>query len=795
EFLHGVTDVPAVFNDNIRYPAGEYYVDILVNSEPTGKMRLTVSKEDESSNTLCLSPEWLQSAGVFLAPAFYASTFDSVRNCYRLTQAENTAIVFDQNAQTLAFSIPQAWLLRADNPLRWDEGIAGLRMNYAGNVNQSFQKKNNSDTDGDSNAMSAYGTLRSTLNAAGWVLDSDMSASRYYGQNTFSTNSITLTRPVPSVRGDFTAGRAMTHNQVFSDFSFDGLSLQSNDNMRPWESRGYAPVITGVAASMTRITVSQNGYTLRSLVVPAGAWKIDDLAPAGTGTLLVTAEDSSGKKTVTEYPVATLPTLLRSGDYNYALVTGQKNTRNDISGTFRSGEGYFMMASLDRGFDTRTLNIATILHKRYQSAGVGISQSMGFMGALSLSTSTSRAEYDDNTVKKGNSVSVKYAKSFTNRTDLQLMTWRYQTEGYIDFASWDPDSRRALHLDGYDPSVTLLTMNGRERARYEARLTQQMDNASLGLSWWQTTYYGRQGSAQGGTLSGSTAFHNGVSLFLSGSYSRSPWSQKDDYYASLGISVPFTLEGRSHYSSSTASWSRASGSAFNTSAGATVSDALSYSVNTGMSAQQGGSAGATVSYAMNPVSTQASVEQSRDRTSLGGGFSGSVLLTGKTGLTLTRETADTIALVRVKDTPGVRVNGSRPTDSHGVTVMGLTPYMANTLSIDPESMPENREFTNANRSVTPTERAIVYREFDAAQVKRYILQVRDRQGRLLAGGNARTDNGLDAGFVTADGVLIMSLLAAPSRITINRNIGGDCSFSASSLSADINHVQAVQCDN
>ncbi|MCX8981205.1 hypothetical protein NLN92_25040, partial [Citrobacter portucalensis] len=42
EFLHGVTDVPAVFNDNIRYPAGEYYVDILVNSEPTGKMRLTV---------------------------------------------------------------------------------------------------------------------------------------------------------------------------------------------------------------------------------------------------------------------------------------------------------------------------------------------------------------------------------------------------------------------------------------------------------------------------------------------------------------------------------------------------------------------------------------------------------------------------------------------------------------------------------------------------------------------------------------------------------------------------------
>ena len=52
------------------------------------------------------------------------------------------------------------------------------------------------------------------------------------------------------------------------------MSLRSERDMRPWEKRGYAPVISGVANSNAKITISQNGYVLSSQVVPAQAYQL-----------------------------------------------------------------------------------------------------------------------------------------------------------------------------------------------------------------------------------------------------------------------------------------------------------------------------------------------------------------------------------------------------------------------------------------------------------------------------------------------------------------------------------------
>ena len=255
QFLQGVSDVPAVFDDSIRFPAGQYYVDVCVNGDSTGRMMLSISKEEQADNVLCLSPEWLREAGVLFTPSFYEETFDRVRGCYRLTRAENTSVVFTQGTQVLDFSLPQAWLLKKTDPTLWDEGITGLRLSYDGNFNQNIQQKNRRGN----KKLDAYGGLRAALNIGGWVLKSDMNATRYNERNQFMANSVTLTRPIGALGGDFTLGHAQTRNQLFSDFSFDGIALASNDNMRPQETRGYAPVINGVAASQSRVTISQGG--------------------------------------------------------------------------------------------------------------------------------------------------------------------------------------------------------------------------------------------------------------------------------------------------------------------------------------------------------------------------------------------------------------------------------------------------------------------------------------------------------------------------------------------------------
>ena len=122
--------------------------------------------------------------------------------------------------------------------------------------------------------------------------------------------------------------------------------------------------------------------------------------------------------------------------------------------------------ALTGGLSSTTLNMATLLHSGYQAAGIGVTQSMGMWGALALSVNGSRAEYDDGSRRQGVSATAKYAKSFTNKTDIQLLTYRYQSPGYTEFASWDPkygDRRKIYDPDGLGLNDHYVWFDGREK--------------------------------------------------------------------------------------------------------------------------------------------------------------------------------------------------------------------------------------------------------------------------------------------------------------------------------------------
>lgn len=794
-FLQGTTDVPSVLKDGVKYPAGQYYVDVSLNGTRTGRSTLVISPEDEQAGQLCLSPEWLQNAGIFFKPQAYQDTFNSVRGCYLPGQKDSTKVSFDLGTQTLDFSIPQAWLAEKNDAARWDYGINGLRLKYNGNFNQNVQTRNNNGYGDDT--LNAYGSFNTSLNVGRWILSSDMNATRSAWGSEFTTNNLTLSTAISQVKGDLLLGRSQTRTELFSDFGFYGAALRSNSNMRTWQTRGYAPVITGVASTTSRITVTQGGYTISSRVVPPGPYRLDDLNSTSNGNLVVTVEDDGGRKTVTEYPVATLPSLLRPGDYNYNLAVGQRNDSNELSNAFSSGNGTFGLASLDWGLSSTTLNMATLLHSGYQAAGVGVTQSMGMWGALALSVNGSRAEYDDGSRRQGMSATAKYAKSFTSKTDIQLLTYRYQSPGYTEFASWNPkygDRRRIYDPDGLGLNDRYIWFDGREKARYEARLSHRMDSIYLSGSFWQQTYWNRNRDAIGASLSASTTILDGVSLYLNGNYSRSAWSTSDEYTGSLGVSIPFTLGGVRHYSSNTAGYSRYNGMSFNTSTSATLNERLNYSVNAGTDERSNNTAGVSASYAFDRMQTNMAISKTRDTTTLSGSVSGSAIATAQTGLLLTKEASDTVAVVRIKDTPGVTFNGSMPTNGSGSTVLYLTGYNPTTISINPENVPDSAELMNTSYDVVPTEKAIIYREFGFQNVLRYIVRVRDAQGNTLTGGSATTEQGLDAGFITNNGVLLMNLLAAPKTITVSQSSGKQCRFSAAGLKENTGTVQEIRCE-
>lgn len=773
DFVHGVSVIPSILKEDSLYPKGQYLTDVVVNGERTGRMNLTITDEEERNNLLCLTPEWLKEAGVMLNADAYKDVFDEGGQCYRLTKKNHTLVDFDYGAQTLNFSIPQAYMLAKSDPSRWDYGVNGGRLKYYGNFNKTTH-----------NDLNAFGNFDLGINVGRWVLSSNMNVSRTDDETEITSSDMTLSTAISQVQGDLLLGKSQTRTELFSDFNFYGAALRSNSNMRPWEARGYAPDISGIAATPSRITVSQNGYTVYSRMVPAGPYNLDDLRPMGNGDLIVTVEDESGHKTQQVYPVTTLPTLLRPGEYQYNLAVGKKNNSNELDKAFTSDTGLFWLGSFDYGFSSTTLNSAAILNDDYQSAALGVTQMLGALGAVSFSAGLSKATYDNGEQKTGQSISAKYAKSFTERTDLQLLTYRYQSKGYVEFSDFSP--RDKWYMDN-------------QKSRYEARLSHRFEDAYLSGSYWRQDYWNREGYDSGSILSVSTTLFDSVSVFLNGSYSKYARSDKPDYSASLSVSIPFDMRGIRHYSSNSVGYSRYGGTTFNAGVSASPTDRFNYSLNANTSSKGSRGTAASASYAFDVIQTNLGVSQTRSsyggsQTSVSGSFSGSVLGTAETGLFFSKEASGTVGIVSVPGVEGITFNGSMPTDRNGNTVVWLSEYAENNININMDNVPDNLEFETTSYKVVPTENAMVYRKFGFENMLRYILRVRGPEGKYLTGGNASTEQGLSAGFISSNGVLLMNMLAEPKSVRVDMGGGKQCQFSVQGLKANTNKVQEVRCE-
>jgi outer membrane usher protein FimD/PapC len=768
DFLQGTTSSPSILDANIQFPAGIYDVDVRMNGKGLGRRTLTISKQEEKTGVLCLSVDWLKQGGVIFNPAHYQSVFNVQQQCYALASEAHTKVAFNLNNQSIVFTIPQAYLYDDSDSAQWDFGEDGARVKYNGNFTQSTEQD-----------LSAFGNVDIGLNVGRWRFDSNINASTYGNDHTFSTNNMVASTPISHIRGDLLLGRAQTRSSLFADFGFYGASVRSNSEMVPWALRGYAPVISGIADSNSRITVTQDGYTIYSKIVPSGPYSLDDIAPVGNGDITVTIMGDSGKKTVNTYPIATLPTLLRPEEYKYNFVIGAKNNSADIKDAFSSSDGVFSLWDIDYGFSDYTLSAATILHGQYQSVGLGLTKSLGQWGALNGDIAGAAAQYDNETKSNGVSVGVKYAKSFTDRTDIQLLAYRYQSSGYVEFADFIPSDLDAGIID-------------RKKSRYEARLSHRLDNYYINGAYWQQRYWGEHGTETGVSLTLNTTLFDQYAVYLNGSYTDNAFNITPDYALSMSVSVPFSFNNTKHYSFNNVGYSEANGLTASSGVSASVNDRLNYNLNASADANTTSASG-SVGYAFDAVQTNVALSQANGNTSISGSASGSVIATPKTGLMLTKSASDTVAIVNIKDIPAVTFNHSLPTNDAGYAVVDLNSYSNNNIVINPEQVPDDIELLNTSFNVVPTDKAIVYRQFDVAQVQRYILRIKNQRGDVLTGGNATEDNGQQVGFIARNGVLLLNLKNTPETLQIHHD-GNVCRIDMQQVKAGVTTLQEVVCE-
>ncbi|HFM4530363.1 TPA: fimbria/pilus outer membrane usher protein, partial [Escherichia coli] len=409
----GSKDIPDVLNSNKENVPGKYVVDVVFNgSKIASSTEMSIAKEDAEG--ICLSDEWLTENGIIINKDFYKNVYNSARQCYLLGNEANSKVAFDQSLQEVSIDLPQAGFQDAakDGGV-WDYGSNGFKIAYDVNTAKNSNQE-----------RTTYSSIDGQVNLGEWVLLGRGYA--YQGEN-FDTNNLLLTRAIKSLKSDLQLGKTQLYNSLNNGFTFYGAQLKSNQDMYPWNSRAYSPVINGIARTHARVTIEQSGYTLKSIVVPPGPFVINDLNGVYSGDLIMKIYEEDGSVREQRFPVAVLPNLLRPGTYNYALAMGSKVNQDNGE---RDQESLFAQMSYDYGFEPFTLNSSLLLDKNYNNIGLGLIRSFGWFGAMSFSGNLSQAKYHNGKNLKGYSTSLKYAKALGDNANLQLIGYRFNSEDY-----------------------------------------------------------------------------------------------------------------------------------------------------------------------------------------------------------------------------------------------------------------------------------------------------------------------------------------------------------------------------
>ncbi|WP_434058775.1 F4 (K88) fimbrial usher FaeD, partial [Escherichia coli] len=695
-------EVWAALNGN--YAPGRYLVDLSLNGKESGKQILDVTPED--SKELCLSEAWLTKAGVYVSADYFREGYDATRQCYVLTKAPSVKVDFDVSTQSLALSIPQKGLVKMPENVDWDYGTSAFRMNYNANANTG---RNNT---------SAFGSADLKANIGHWVVSSSATVSTGdSGGNSATINMFTASRAIRLLSADLLVGKTSTGDSMLGSTGTYGVSLSRNNSMKPG-NLGYTPVFSGIANGPSRVTLTQNGRLLYSEMVPAGPFSITDvpLYTSGDVTMKVTGED--GREQTQVFPLAVMNGQLSPGEHEFNLAAGLPDDDSDMDGAvFAASYGY--------GLENLTLRTGLVFNQDWKGASAGMVVGLGWLGAVSVDGAYASAKYRDGS-HSGNKVQLAWSKQLeTTNTGLRL-SWSRRSEEYEDMSSFNPSE-----------VYSQVNQGRRVKDEWSAGISQPVGKLfSLSLSGWQRSYYPasaisahRQqkdsGKERGVTGTLSTQIE-GVGVNLSWTGSRNAEGE-NNWSASASVSVPFMLLDRRYSSSTSVSTSKDGGTGFSTGLSGSLNDRFSYGFGGGRDGDGGASSYLNASYSGDRAYLSGALNQSSS-----GGTSGSVSASGSVlavpaakDIMFSRTTGDTVAVVNVKDTPGVKVtSGDGQTNSDGNLVVPLNSYGWNTVTIDAGTLPLSTELTNTSQKVVPTDKAVVWMPFDALKVKRYLLQVK-----------------------------------------------------------------------
>lgn len=723
---------------------GEYAVDVHVNGNWAGRNAVRFDPGGDGV-TLCVGRQLVARMSIdagALTPDGRAALARAMNDeCVDLTAiASQAAWRFDLSDLRLDLSVPQAVISRRPQgylpPEFWDAGIPSATLGYTFN---SYR------TTGQAGANSYLG-IDAGANIGSWHLRQRSSMTwmpASQGGYEYQNIATYLQHDIPGLRSQLTLGDAFTDGAVFDSFSIRGINLASDDRMLPDASRGYAPVVRGVARSNARVTVTQNGNKLRETTVAPGPFEIDDLYATGYGgELLVTVTEADGSAHSFAVPYASVVQLLRPGISRYSLTAG------DYRHARVSRSEKLVQATLQHGFSNLVTGYGGVVYANsYQAALLGVALNTP-VGALAFDVTQAHADVPGASHTTGQSYRASYSKVVpATRTNVTVAAYRYASSGF-----WQMRDAFLARSHSGDEGALL----PRLRNQLQLTLNQQLADTwgNIYVTGSSLSYWDRNGT----TTQFQLGYNNVARLLgLTFTYNLAASRQIDSTTGRLatqvfaGFTVPLGRNPRAPLLSLGYTDDSAQGDSQQLLLTGTALDesALSYGLSANRS-RGTASGGGNIQYRSPYTTVSASATAGEHASQYSFGLQGA-LVAHAGGVTLANYIGDTVALVEAKSARGARVINAPGVrvDRFGYAIVPyLTPYGLNTVGIDPRGMPPDLEFRATSSQVVPRANAVVRVRFETLRGRSAIVVSRQPDGSPLPfGATVSNDAGTDVGIV------------------------------------------------
>ncbi len=736
---------------------GIYQLQIAVNGQnvSSGETAITFIDVPESgsrpTSRACLTPDVVEKIGLTGEARSRVEWWHN-KSCADLGPLSGTTVQADLAAGVLNINLPSALLEYSDAswlpPSRWENGIAGLLFDYNVNGNVTLP-----DEGVRTQSLSYNGTLGANFEA--WRLRGDYQGSINRTEGNASGTQwqsdwtrFYLYRAIPMLQSKLLLGENYINSDIFSSWSYTGVSLESDDRMLPPRLRGYAPQITGIANTNARIIITQQERVLYDSTVPAGPFSIQDLDSAIRGRLNVQIIESNGERKTFNVDTAYVPYLTRPGQIRYKLVGGRsRNAGHETEGpVFTGGE-----LSWGVGNSWSTYG-GGIVSGGYNALALGMGRDLYEWGALSMDVTQSIARLEDKGTQTGKSWRLSYSKRFDEaNTDITFSGYRFSERDYMTMQGY-LDARYRDDTSGRDKELYTVSLN-----KYFSE-----QRVSINLQYSHQTFWESDASNYY-TISVNNYFDLlGVKNISAGlTASRTKYNDRDNDAAYLRVSVPLG-NGMLSYNGSM------NDNRFTQTMGYsnTLNDGMeSYSINAGFNHGDNENRGGQLNGYYSRHNSLADMSASfatvqNSYTSLGLSASGGMTLTAKgAALHAGGMNGGTRMLISTDGIGGVPVDGGRVfTNLWGTGVVtDISSYYRNTVSVDINNLPEDMEARQSVVESALTEGAIGYRKFEVLKGARLFVVLRMADNSFPPFGAAvLNEKGRELGMLSDEGLAWLS---------------------------------------